>query len=84
MRVQESRVVRAIQRQLVKRTLDLLTNLAQDTTTPEGEDFSGAAKSKYGLFYDSFGKYIKLGLIEDRANRSVCLSSTLLLLKSKL
>lgn len=61
--------MRAIQRQLVKRTLDLLTSLAADTTTPEGEDQSGAAKSKYGIFYDSFGKYLKLGVIEDRANR---------------
>ena len=62
-------MVRAIQRQLVKRTLDLLTALANDKTTPEGEDQSGAAKSKYDIFYESFGKFLKLGLIEDKANR---------------
>lgn len=62
-------MVRAIQRQLVKRTLDLLTTLSQDTSTPEGQDEAGgAAKTSYRIFYDSFGKYLKLGLIEDKAN----------------
>ena len=66
--VQESRVVRQIQRQLVKRTLDLLTNLSKESKTPEGDE-SGAAKASYDIFYESFGKFLKLGLIEDKANK---------------
>ena len=68
-------MVRAIQRQLVKRTLDLLTQLAADNKPPEGQDQSGAAKSSYSIFYESFGKYLKLGLIEDKANRCGPLSN---------
>ncbi|KAK9804487.1 hypothetical protein WJX73_008885 [Symbiochloris irregularis] len=67
--LQESRVVRAIQRQLVKRTLDLLASIAEDKSLPEG-DQSGAAKPKYDIFYESFGKFLKLGLLEDKANKA--------------
>jgi heat shock protein beta len=61
--LQESRVVRTIRRQLTKRTLDLLTEIA-------GRDKEeGKALSDYDVFWDGFGKYIKLGAIEDAASR---------------
>ncbi len=59
--LQESRVVRVIRKQLVKRTLDLLKEVA---ARPEKE-----GRSDYDTFWESFGKFIKLGAIEDQANK---------------
>jgi hypothetical protein len=56
--LQESRVVRAIRKQLVKRTLDMLAELSNR------ED-----KTDYGTFWEAFGKNLKLGIIEDAANK---------------
>ena len=61
--LQESRVVRTIRRQLTKRTLDLLAEVA---ARPQGED---KPMSDYAMFYEGFGKYLKLGAIEDDASR---------------
>ena len=61
--LQESRVVRTIRRQLTKRTLDLLTEVA---SRPQGDD---KPMSDYAMFYEGFGKYLKLGAIEDDASR---------------
>lgn len=59
--LQESRVVRVIKKQLVKRTLETLKEIAG---RPEKD-----GKSDYETFWDSFGKFIKLGAIEDQANK---------------
>lgn len=59
--LQESRVVRVIRKQLVKRTLDLLKDVA---ARPEKE-----GRSDYDTFWESFGKFIKLGAIEDQVNK---------------
>lgn len=59
--LQESRVVRVIRKQLVKRTLDLLKEVA---ARPEKE-----GRSDYDTFWESFGKFIKLGAIEDPSNK---------------
>lgn len=56
--LQESRVVRAIRKQLIKRTLDMLNEVA-------GRE----EKQDYETFWESFGRNIKLGIIEDAANR---------------
>jgi heat shock protein beta len=62
--LQESRVVRTIRRQLVKRTLDTLADMAAaDAKDP------GVKDGKYAAFWEGFGKYLKLGSIEDDANR---------------
>jgi heat shock protein beta len=61
--LQESRVVRVIKRQLVKRTLDMLKSIAE---RPEDDP-----KGAYSQFWESFGRNIKLGLLEDQANKSV-------------
>jgi heat shock protein beta len=41
----------------------------EDTTDEEGED-GEEGESKYNIFWKSFGKNIKLGVIEDATNRS--------------
>ena len=59
-------MVRVIKKQLTKRTLDMLADLAK-RPKPEGGD--GERRSDYELFWGSFGKYLKLGIVEDQANR---------------
>ena len=62
--LQESRVVRVIKRQLVKRSLDMLSEVAKRPS----ED---GKKSDYSTFWESFGRNLKLGCIEDQGNRKV-------------
>lgn len=62
--LQESRVVRVIKRQLVKRSLDMLTDIAKRPA-------EGDKKSDYSTFWESFGRNLKLGCIEDQGNRKV-------------
>ena len=54
-------MVRVIKRQLVKRSLELLKEIAG---RPEKD-----GKRDYETFWDAFGKFIKLGAIEDQANK---------------
>ncbi|KAK9820290.1 hypothetical protein WJX72_008653 [[Myrmecia] bisecta] len=61
--LQESRVVRTIRKQLVRRSLDMLKEIAG---RPE-ED----GKSDYLTFWEAFGKMLKLGAVEDQANKGV-------------
>ena len=62
--LQESRVVRVIRKQLVKKTIDMLKDL---TDKPKEE---GAPSTPYDQFWEGFGKFIKLGAIEDAANKA--------------
>jgi len=54
--LQESRVIRTIRKQIVTRCLSMITSLQDD-------------KEKWKKFWDSFGKEIKLGVVEDNINR---------------
>ena len=63
---QESRVVRVIKKQLVKRSLDMIKDIA---ARPEKD-----GKNDYETFWDSFGKFIKLGAIEDQSSTCAPLS----------
>eukprot|EP00210_Caulerpa_lentillifera_P009112 g8690.t1 len=56
--LQENRIVRVMRKQLVRRSLDMMEDLSKK------ED-----KSEYSRFYESFGNYLKYGVIEDSANR---------------
>eukprot|EP00798_Chlamydomonas_sp_ICE-L_P023848 gene23848-9404_t len=56
--LQESRIVRVIRKQLVKRSLEMITDLA---AKEGGED--------YNTFWENFGRNIKIGVIEDTENR---------------
>ncbi len=53
--------MRVIKKQLVKRSLELLREVA---ARPESD-----GKRDYDTFWDAFGKFIKLGAIEDQANK---------------
>lgn len=64
--LQESRVVRAIRRQLVKRSLDMLTDMAERSAEQEKKE---GQVDDYTTFWEAFGRNLKLGVIEDAANR---------------
>lgn len=64
--LQESRVVRAIKRQLVKRTLDALTTLAESSAKEEKKE---GEVDDYTTFWEAFGRNMKLGILEDEPNR---------------
>lgn len=55
--LQESRVVRVIKKQLVKRCIDMMTDLAS-----KGEE-------EYEKFWGQFGRNVKLGVIDDKPNQ---------------
>ena len=55
--LQESRVTRAIRRQLVKRSLDMMADIAERSV------------EEYRTFWEAFGRNIKLGVLEDEPNR---------------
>ena len=57
--LQESRVVRVMRKRLVRKTLDMLKEIA----ARDNDD--------YDTFWDAFGRNLKLGVIEDAANRDV-------------
>ncbi|CAD6224546.1 unnamed protein product [Miscanthus lutarioriparius] len=55
--LQESRVVRIMRKRLVRKTFDMIQEIA------EKDD-----KEDYNKFWESFGKFMKLGCIEDTGN----------------
>jgi len=55
--LQESRIVRIMRKRLVRKTFDMIEEIA------EKED-----KEDYKKFWESFGKFVKLGCIEDTGN----------------
>merc|ERR1719262_865403 len=59
--LQESRIVRTIQKQIVNRSLKMIKSLRDD-------------KDKWKTFWESFGKNIKIGIVEDSNNRDALAS----------
>jgi heat shock protein beta len=57
--LQKSKVLSIINKRLVRKSLDMFRDLADDK-----ED-----SSKYVMFWNNFGKYLKVGVIEDDRNR---------------
>ncbi|OUS42947.1 heat shock protein 90C [Ostreococcus tauri] len=55
--LQESRVVRVIRKRLIRKTFDMLRDIAER----DNDD--------YDTFWDNFGRNLKLGVIEDADNR---------------
>jgi heat shock protein beta len=55
--LQESRVVRVMRKRLIRKTMDMLQEIAER----DNDD--------YATFWEAFGRNLKLGVIEDAANR---------------
>jgi heat shock protein beta len=56
--LQQSRSLRIIKQRLVKKTIEMISDLAATNTTA------------YEKFWKNFGKYLKVGIIEDEANKN--------------
>ncbi len=65
--MQESRVLRTIRKQLVRRSLDMLQDLS--TKPRVVEEDSEATEPDYNIFWENFGKFIKLGILDDPDNK---------------
>lgn len=59
--LQESRVVRIMKRRMVRKSLDMIRQMSEKT------DEEGI--KAYSEFWTNFGKNLKLGIVEDSANR---------------
>merc|ERR1712187_792075 len=56
--LQRSRVLGIINKKLVRKSLDMFRDLASDSV-----------ESKYNTFWNNFGKYLKVGVVEDQRNK---------------
>jgi len=77
--LQQHKVLKVMGKKLVRKALEMLRKLAQkvdqeddedDETAEDDEDDEESNKDPYLEFWEKFGKNIKLGIIEDSANRS--------------
>ena len=80
--LQQNKVLKVIGKKMTRKALAMIKSLAdadhsddddeeEDASEGEGEDEADKDEaSKYDQFWKSFGKYIKMGLIEDAANRT--------------
>jgi len=79
--LQQNNILKMIKKKLVRKTLELISSLANGdgATTEEAKT---EAREKYDKFWKNFGTSIKLGVIEDQTNKTR-LSKLLRFLSSK-
>jgi len=75
--LQQHTSLKTIKKKLVRKALDMIRKLAEegndsedDDNENEDEEAKVVANEKYEKFWKSFGKAIKLGIIEDASNRT--------------
>ena len=78
--LQQHTSLKTIKKKLVRKALDMIRKLAEEGEPDEDDEDAAAAadadadddteETKYETFWKSFGKAIKLGIIEDASNRT--------------
>jgi len=83
--LQQNKVLKVIGKKMTRKALAMIKSMAdadkkdddeedeegdEDKKVEEKEESSDDEESKYQKFWKAFGKYIKMGLIEDAANRT--------------
>merc|ERR1719160_633713 len=78
--LQQNKVLKVIGKKMTRKALAMIKALADEDKKDEDEEDEEEDKedkekeegevSKYDTFWKAFGKYIKMGLIEDAANRT--------------
>merc|ERR1719198_2346828 len=71
--LQQNKVLKVIGKKMTRKALAMIKSMAdaekkEDEAKEEEEDSD--EEGKYVKFWKAFGKYIKMGLIEDAANRT--------------
>merc|ERR1712157_72366 len=64
--LQRTKALTVIRKRLVKKSLDMIRDLEKPNYDVEEEDDN---EGKYIMFWNNFGKYLKVGVVEDDANR---------------
>ncbi|KAI3988995.1 hypothetical protein MKX01_033031, partial [Papaver californicum] len=76
--LQQHNSLKTIKKKLIRKALDMIRRIAEedpdessekDKTDAEKTDDNDEKKGQYAKFWNEFGKSIKLGIIEDAANR---------------
>merc|ERR1712063_86413 len=71
--LQENKILRVIRKKLVRKVLEMLRKLSENDESEmdaeEDEDDEEDDNASYNKFWEEFGKNIKLGVMDDAANR---------------
>jgi molecular chaperone HtpG len=63
--LQKTKVLNVINKRLVRKSLDMVRDIMEDDENDEEE-----GPSKYTTFWNNFGKYVKVGVIEDEVYKN--------------